>query len=111
MFCSSQKSKCKDLPKFEFGGGRGCSVVVKTQSAKICLNLNFRRGGGRCSVIVKTQSAKICLTLNWGGCSVVVRTQNAKIWPNGGGGGRGGVLYQIPEQGLLANLVKKILEA
>ena len=38
---------------------RGCSEVVKTQSAKICLNFNFQEGGG-CSEVVKTQSAKIC---------------------------------------------------
>ena len=54
MFCLSQNSKCQDLPKYHFlgvrggggGGGWGCSVLVKTQSAKICLNFNFRRGGG-----------------------------------------------------------------
>ena len=60
MFCTSKNSKCQDLPKFEFGWGGG-SVPVKTQSAKICLNLN----------------------------------------------GKGGILYQIPEQGVLANLSTK----
>ena len=44
MFCISQNSKCQDLPKFQFSGGGGCSVVAKTQSAKICLHFNFRRG-------------------------------------------------------------------
>ena len=37
----SQNPKCQDLPKFQFGGGGFWKV--KTQSAKICLNLN----GGR----------------------------------------------------------------
>ena len=62
--------------------GWGCSVPVKTQSAKICLNLNLGDGG---SVPVKTQSAKICLNLNfWGAgvCSVPVITQIAKICLN-----------------------------
>ena len=45
----------------------GCSVLVKTQSAKICLNLNFQGGGMGYSVLVKTESAKICLNFNWGG--------------------------------------------
>ena len=42
-------SKCQDLPKSQFsvgeGAGGGGSVVVKTQSAKICLNFNFRGRG------------------------------------------------------------------
>ena len=38
---------------------------VKTQSAKICLNFNFR--GGEVFWKVKTQSAKICLNFNCGG--------------------------------------------
>ena len=50
-------------PPTATGGGGG--VVVKTQSAKICLNLNFRLGGGGCSVLVKTQSAEISLNLNF----------------------------------------------
>ena len=85
-------SECQDLPKFKWGGG--CSVVVKSQSAKICLN--FNRGEG-CSAVVKTQSAKIWPTFHFrvggefcssqsqsekfncrggGGCSVVVKSQN-----------------------------------
>ena len=43
----SQNSKCQDLPKFQFsGGGVGVTLCqVKTQSAKICLNFNFRGRG------------------------------------------------------------------
>ena len=54
-------SKCQDLPKFQFG----CSVVVKLKvprSGQLLIG-----GGGECSVVVKTQSAKICLNFNWGG--------------------------------------------
>ena len=40
MFGSTQNPKCRDLPKFKFSGGGGCSVVVKIHSAKICLNFN-----------------------------------------------------------------------
>ena len=47
VFWSSHNSKYQDLPKFQLGGG--CSEVVKTQSAKICLNFNFQgRGRGFC---------------------------------------------------------------
>ena len=45
----SQNPKCQDLPKFQWGGEGArvllCQVKVKTQSAKICLNFNFRGGG------------------------------------------------------------------
>ena len=41
----SQNSKWQDLPKFQLGGGGGTLNQVKTQSAKICLNFNFRVGG------------------------------------------------------------------
>ena len=34
VFWSSQNSKCQDLPKFQFWGGRGCSEVVKTQKCQ-----------------------------------------------------------------------------
>ena len=37
-----QNPKCQNLPKFQLGG---CPIVVKTQSAKIYLNLNLRGGG------------------------------------------------------------------
>ena len=66
-------SKCQEMAKFQFSGGGGgrvpklkilkvprnglisifrgggilCQVKVKTQSAKIYLNFNFRGGGGR----------------------------------------------------------------
>ena len=76
MFGSTQNPKCRDLPKFKFSGGGGCSVVVKIQSAKICLNFN----AGGCSIVVKTQSAKICLNFHF-----LL------------GGVGGSVLYQIPE--------------
>ena len=48
----SQNSKCQDLPKFQFFGGEGGTLSqAKTQSAKICLNLNFHGGGGGGSVL------------------------------------------------------------
>ena len=36
-----QNWKCQNLTKFQFSGGSGYSWVVKTQSAKICLNFSF----------------------------------------------------------------------
>ena len=46
----------------------GGSDIVKSQSAKICLNFNFQGlGGGGCSEVVKSQSAKICLNFNFQG--------------------------------------------
>ena len=95
-----------------------CSVVVKTQSAKICLNFNgggvfcssqnskvpinfiFWGGGVFCSTQnSKTESAKICLNFNWGkGCPVAVKTQKCQDLPK--------FQYQIPEQGVPANLSK-----
>ena len=61
----SQNSKCQDLPKFQILGGWGGTVSqVKTQSAKFCLNFNFRGGGGgycqpsqnsKCQVLPKFQ--------------------------------------------------------
>ena len=33
-FCSSQKSKCQDLPKFQFSGGRGEGVFCSRQKSK-----------------------------------------------------------------------------
>ena len=82
----SHNPKCKDLPKFELGG---VSWKVKTQSAKICLNLNFR-GEGCVFWKVKTQSAKICPNFNFGG---------------------GCVRNQIPEQGCFEQFGQKFLEA
>ena len=46
-----EKSKCQDLPKFQFSGGY--SETEKCQSAKICLNFNW--GGG----ILKLKSVKV----------------------------------------------------
>ena len=50
---ATEKFKYQDLPKFQFFafffGGVGVwqySAIEKTQSAKICLNFNFRGGGG-----------------------------------------------------------------
>ena len=43
----SQNPKCQDLPKFLFFGWGGEVIwKVQTQSAKICLDFNFRGGGG-----------------------------------------------------------------
>ena len=94
------------------------SVVVKAQSAKICLEFQL---GERGSVAGKIQSTKICLNFNFGGrggvYSVVVKPKVARsgyIFYFGGvgvGGVGGWVLYQIPEQGVLANLVKKFLKS
>ena len=81
-------TKCQDMPKFQFLGGKGggilhlknhkvlrsalisifgggYSALEKSQSAKICLNFNFRGGGY--SALEKSQSAKICLNFNFGG--------------------------------------------
>ena len=61
----TEKSKCQDLPKFEFSGerGRGGILKLKSQSGKICPNFNFRGGGGGGGVggilKLKSQSAKI----------------------------------------------------
>ena len=41
VFLGSQNSKCQDLPKLQFSGGGVYFWVVKTQSAKICLNFNW----------------------------------------------------------------------
>ena len=41
----SPNSKGQDLPKFQFLGRGGTLSQVQTQSAKICLNFNFRGGG------------------------------------------------------------------
>ena len=45
---NSKSYKCQDLPKFEFSGGVYSPNVKtqNTQSAKICLNLNFQGMGG-----------------------------------------------------------------
>ena len=49
--------------------GGGYSETEKSQSAKICLNFNFRGGGlgGGYSETEKSQSAKICLNFNFRG--------------------------------------------
>ena len=58
-YSETEKSKCQDLPKFQFSGG-GYSETEKSQSAKICLNFNFRGGGVLESILkLKSQSAKI----------------------------------------------------
>ena len=44
VFWNWKVTKCQDLPKFQFSG-RGYSKTEKSQSAKICLNFNFREGG------------------------------------------------------------------
>ena len=47
-YSATEKSKCQDLPKFQFwGGGMGGILQLKSQSAKICLNFNFQGGRGR----------------------------------------------------------------
>ena len=61
--------------------------------------------GGGCSVVVKTLSANIWLDFNWWGGGVFCSSQNSKrqdLAKFSFGGGE--VLYQIPEQGVLANL-------
>ena len=82
-----------------------CSVVVKTQSAKICLNFNFLKGGG---VFCSSQYSK-CQDLSkfklGGGVFCSSQNSSANIWPTFHFR-EGGVLYQIPEQGVLANLSK-----
>ena len=54
-YSATNKSKCQDLPKFEFFG-RGGILQLKSQSAKIYLNWNFSGGG---ILQLKSQSAKI----------------------------------------------------
>ena len=101
-------SKSQDLPKFQFSGGGGgvnsnflggrYSATGKSQSAKICLNLNFRGGGGysateksKCqdlhkfqlggggySATEKSQSAKICLNFNFFGGGIL-QLKNHKV--------------------------------
>ena len=75
------------------GGWCGTLCQVKTESAKICLDFNFRgEGGGWWGTLcqVKTQSAKISLDFNfrgegggwvggWWGTLCQVKTQSAKI--------------------------------
>ena len=58
-------SHWEDLPKFQFSGGGEYSETEKSQSAKICLNFNFRKGGY--SETEKSQSDKICLNFNFRG--------------------------------------------
>ena len=54
VFRNWKVTKCQDLPKFQFsGGGGGYSETEKSQSAKICLNFNFRGG------IPKLKSPKV----------------------------------------------------
>ena len=108
----------EDLPQFQFSGGGGYSETEKLQSAKICLNSNFRGVGGgilklksykmpRSALISifggggvwgvyseteKLQSAKICLNSNFGGgYSETEKLQSAKIWLNFNFRGGGGV--------------------
>ena len=38
-------TKCQDLPKFQFSGGGGFILKLKSQSAKISDNFHFRRVG------------------------------------------------------------------
>ena len=63
----SPNSKCQDLSKFQFSGGKG---VLGSQNLK-CQDLpKFPLGvfgGGGVLWEVKTQSAKIYLNFNWGG--------------------------------------------
>ena len=59
----------KENYSFEIWGG-GVFWKVKTQSAKICLILNFFWGGGGAVLESQNPSTKICLNFNLGGgCS------------------------------------------
>ena len=75
-------STCQDLPKFQFGG-RGGILESNTQSAKICLNF---KGGGWYSGVKYSK------------CQDLPKFQFF--------GGKGVLLNQIPEEGVLENLVK-----
>ena len=81
MYSETEKSKCQDLPKFQFFGGG--ILKLKSQSAKICLNFNFFGGGG--ILKLKSQSAKIPRSLPkfkfWGGI-LKLKSQSAKICLN-----------------------------
>ena len=115
VFHSSQNLKCQDLSKFQFFGRWGCSIVVKIQNAKICLNFNFPEVGVGmgCSVVVKTQSAKICLNFNFerGVCSIVVKTQSTKICPNFSFQGRGVFCTKSQNRVFLLIWAKILLDA
>ena len=71
--------------------GGGVFWEVKTQSAKICLNFNFRGSGG-----VKTQSAKICLNFNFQGG--VLGSQNPKCQDLPKFQFSGGVFWEVKTQ-------------
>ena len=76
------------LHVLQLQGEGGYSVVVKTQSAKICLNFNLGEGG-RYSCQVKTQTAKIWPTFHfqgwgeysWPGKNTLFLLKWAKILP------------------------------
>ena len=66
---------CHNFIFFFWGGG---SILhMKSQSAKICLNFNFRGGGGY-SATEKSQSAKICLNFNFRGGGIL-QLKNHKV--------------------------------
>ena len=68
VFWNWKVTKCQDLLKVEFSlcvcVWGGYSATEKSQSANICLKLNFPWGGGY-SETEKSQSANICLKLNF----------------------------------------------
>ena len=71
--------------------GGGGIVKSNTQSAKICLNFNFR--GGRGILKSNTQSAKICLSFNFQGGGGWGSGGWGCRWGWGGGGGYSEVKY------------------
>ena len=98
VFWNWKVTKCQDLPQFQFSGGAilklkshkvprsasisifrgGYSETEKSQSAKICLNFNFRGGGGY-SETEKSQSAKICLNFNFRGGGGILKLKSHKV--------------------------------
>ena len=91
VFLGSWNSKCQDLPKYKFsGGGEGTGEVFLDSQNSKCQDLS-REGY---SWVVKTQSAKICLNLNGGGAFLGSQYSECQDLPKsesfGGGGGGGG---------------------
>ena len=67
-YSETEKSKCQDLPKFQFGGG-GDSETEKSKCQDLPKISIFGVGWGGWGGILKlkSQSAKICPNFNFGG--------------------------------------------
>ena len=83
-YSETEKSKCQDLPKFQFSGWEGGILKLKSQSAKICPNFNFRGGGG--GGYSETEKSKLPrsaqISILGGGVILKLKSQSAKISDN-----------------------------